>query len=87
MMAPDLAWELAMHMIGRHCNAAAVASDWAENAGLHRHEHDGPGGIRNHPRGDLSFDPETVEAVLEEAEEMDEPLLALLDRSKRLQRL
>lgn len=61
--------DLAFHLVGVHKNAAAISNDPAENEGLHDHEHHGPGGLRLHDPADLYWDPDTVEAVLEEAEE------------------
>lgn len=62
------AYDLAMHLIAWHRNSSAIYNDPAENADQHDHEHHGPGGIRNHPFDDLSYDPAEVEVTLEEAE-------------------
>lgn len=64
----DEAYDLAMHLAGVHGNTAAIGNTPAENTGLHRDEHLGPGGIRNHPFRDRRYVPEKVEEALEEAE-------------------
>ena len=63
--------ELAFHLVGEHKNAAALGNGPMENLFLHRDEHLGPGGIRNHPVHDFRYVPEVVEAVMEEAERTD----------------
>lgn len=67
--APPLPWQLAMHLISAHCDGIAIGRDWAGNADQHKHEHDGPGTIRDHPRGSLHFDADEIEEVLAESEE------------------
>jgi hypothetical protein len=62
------AYELAMHLTGVHKNSVAILNDAAENEDQHYDEHFGPGGLRDHPYHDLSYDENEVEAVLEEAE-------------------
>lgn len=62
------AYDLAMHLIARHKNAAAVHSTAEVNFDVHHKDHVGPGGIRNHPYHDHSYRPAEVEEVLEEAE-------------------
>jgi hypothetical protein len=62
------AWELAMHLIGRHADPMAVCRSYADNADQHHCEHQGPGTIRNHSPASRVFDPAKVEAVLEECE-------------------
>ena len=61
--------EPSMHLVGVHKNSAAITNGFATNDDCHLWEHGGPGGIRNHDRGNLGFDEAEVEAVLEEAEE------------------
>jgi hypothetical protein len=68
-LAPAERYDLAMHLIGVHQDAAAVHSAPEDNLSAHHHEHTGPGGLRNHPYYDHSYRPDKVEAVLEEAEE------------------
>lgn len=67
-LASAQAYDLAMHLVGEHADGMAVARPRAENAGQHEHEHDGPGTIRNHPRGWLGYSPARVEETLEELE-------------------
>ncbi len=62
------AWELAVHLICAHKNIASVWNGYEDNLGIHEHEHDGPGTIRNHRRDGIFFSAAEVEAVLEEAE-------------------
>ena len=59
----------ARHLVAVHANAAALGCDPLENWETHHREHHGPGGIRNHPYGDLGYDQAAVDAVLAEAEE------------------
>jgi hypothetical protein len=73
-------YKLAMHLIGTHCNAAAIAGSWDELSDSHVHEHFGPGGIRGHLYTDFRFDEEKVEEVLEEAEEDECPRPGILSR-------
>ena len=61
-------YDLAMHLIGRHKNLAAVYNSPADNGDAHDWDHHGPCGIRNHPFADRSYDAAEVEAALEEAE-------------------
>lgn len=65
------AYDLAMHLVGRHKNSAAVHSTAADNFNAHHHDHTGPGGVRNHPYYDYSYGEAEVEEVLEEAEEAE----------------
>jgi hypothetical protein len=69
-MVSARAYDLAMHLIGEHADSMAVARPHAENVlqHQHQHEHDGPGTIRNHPRGQLSYSAAKVEETLEELE-------------------
>lgn len=76
-----LAYRLAMHTIGVHCNAAAISErSFAELRDQHEHEHFGPGGLRNHSYTDLSYDAATVEEVLEEAEGDECPIAGVPSR-------
>lgn len=59
---------LAFHAISKHCNIAAIHNSFSDNWDYHHEDHYGPGGIRNHPFDDRSFDEEKVEKVLEEGE-------------------
>ena len=61
-------YDLAMHLIGRHKNSAAVHNTREGNIDAHHWDHTGPGGIRNHPEDDRSYDETEVELVMEEAE-------------------
>lgn len=65
---PSLDERVAFHLIGKHCDGLAICRSPADNADQHKHEHDGPCTIRNHPRHSVEYDPEIVEAVLEELE-------------------
>lgn len=67
-MAGGDGYALAMHLVGRHKNIAAVHNTPGDNAEAHRWDHIAPGGIRNHEFGDLGYDPQEVEQVLEEYE-------------------
>lgn len=69
MSLDKIAYKLAMHLIGVHCNSSAIEMPWEDLADSHQHEHFGPGGIRHHLYTDLGFSEELVEAVLEEAEQ------------------
>ena len=62
--------DLAFHLVAVHKNAAAIANPPAVNLDCHQHEHFGPGGLRLHPWTLFSWDEQTLEDVLEEAEEM-----------------
>lgn len=64
-------YALAMHLVGVHKNSAAIFNSEVDNIDGHWHEHFGPGGLRHHPYEDVSYDEAEVEAVLEEAEEME----------------
>jgi hypothetical protein len=68
MLTSAEAYDLAMHLIGVHRNAAAGHSTPEDNADCHWHEHFGPGGIRDHEYARRWYDPEQVEETLEEAE-------------------
>jgi hypothetical protein len=59
------AGQRARHLVAVHKNAAALDCDLLANWEAHHHEHHGPGGIRNHPYGDLGYDPAEVGRVLE----------------------
>lgn len=61
--------ELALHLVGVHCDPMAIARPQDENADQHDHEHKGPGTIRDHDRSWLGYDHVRVEEVLEEAED------------------
>jgi hypothetical protein len=54
--------ELALHLVGVHCDPMAIARPHSENVDQHQHEH------RDHDSGWLGYDAAKVEAVLEEAE-------------------
>jgi hypothetical protein len=60
--------DLALHLVGTHCNAAAIANGQGENQELHEYDHFGPCGLRNHPFWSLAWDEQKIEHVLEEAE-------------------
>lgn len=68
MASGATAYNLAMHLIGEHADGLAVARPRTENIEQHKHEHDGPGTIRNHPRGWLGYSATRVEETLEELE-------------------
>jgi hypothetical protein len=74
MSLGDAPYKLAMHLIGVHCNTAAIDEhDWEELNDQHDHEHFGPGGIRGHLYTDWKADPRKIEEVLEEVElELDD---------------
>ena len=59
---------LAFHVVDKHCNSAGIHNSYADNLDFHRHDHFGPCGLRNHLYQDLSFDEESLEKALEEAE-------------------
>lgn len=61
-------YDLAMHLVGRHKNIAAVHNTPEDNDEAHKWDHVAPGGIRNHEFSDRSYDPLVVEQVLEEYE-------------------
>jgi hypothetical protein len=60
--------DLAFHCISVHCNAAAFELDMRGLIETHISDHRGPGGIRLHPEYEWTWDPEKLEAVLEECE-------------------
>lgn len=60
---------LAKHLAGRHADGMALQRSVAENREAHQDEHDGPGTIRNHDRGDLSYDEQDVQQVIDELAE------------------
>jgi hypothetical protein len=60
---------LALHLASRHADPMALVRPLAENREQHRHEHTGPGTIRNHDEADLSWDRGKADAVLAEAGE------------------
>lgn len=64
--------ELWAHLVSRHAVIISPELSEAELFDLHKHEHDGPGTIRNHPREDLSFNLKKLGEVLSESED-DEP--------------
>lgn len=75
---------LNLHLVSAHCNAAALTHTDAEAAESHTHEHDGPGTIRNHPRGDLFYDPQKIADVLiESVEDEEHPHRLLRDLMRR----
>lgn len=58
----------AFHLVAVHTDVMAIARTPAENWDAHRHEHFGPGGIRNHSPIAINWDEVTLERVLEEHE-------------------
>lgn len=63
---------LAYHLISKHADGMAVNRPLAANQEAHKHEHDGPGTIRNHDEDDLSWDADKAKAVLQELAASDE---------------
>jgi hypothetical protein len=57
---------LALHLVSKHADPMAIERTRAENLDQHKHEHDGPGTIRNHDREWLGWDGATVIEVLAE---------------------
>lgn len=60
-----------LHLVSRHADPMAVTRSGPDNEDQHEHEHRGPGTIRDHPVGDLSFNTVTAKHVL--AEHMENP--------------
>jgi hypothetical protein len=59
--------DLRKHLLSAHCNLVALDLTHEEAADEHGYEHIGPGTIRNHDLGDLSWDQATIDARLAEA--------------------
>jgi hypothetical protein len=65
---PAAARDLAFHLISVHRDPLAIARPAAESSEHHIHEHERA--ARAHPLDDRAWDPEKLERILEEAEEM-----------------
>lgn len=57
---------LARHLASMHADGLALTRPLADNLDAHRHEHTGPGTIRNHDPGDLSWDRAKLDRVVAE---------------------
>lgn len=76
---------LNLHLLSAHANGAALGLTPAEAEDAHHREHFGPGGIRNHPYSNWSFDPVKASRTIDEAAQMngddhDKEVAALLAR-------
>jgi hypothetical protein len=60
-----------LHLVSRHADGLAVIRTEADNVLAHEREHAGPGTIRNHPVGDLSYNLYRAQVVL--AELLEQP--------------
>lgn len=65
---PEETGHLAYHLISEHADGLAIGRPLADNEEAHKHEHDGPGTIRNHDRDSLHFDRAKMAEVLAELE-------------------
>jgi hypothetical protein len=55
-----------LHLVSMHADPMAVLRSEADNDDQHEHEHRGPGTIRNHLAGDLTYNTVTAKASLTE---------------------
>lgn len=61
--------ELWAHIVSEHAAVVALDATRSELEELHHHEHNGPGGIRNHPESSRTFKFTKLGTVLAEADE------------------
>lgn len=60
------------HLVSKHCAIIDLDSPMVDLEDLHQHEHNGPGGIRNHDEKSRSFSLKKLGEVLSESEDEDE---------------
>lgn len=61
--------ELWAHCVSEHACILDPLTPYAELLDFHRHEHKGPGTIRNHPEDSRKYSLKKIGEVLSEAEE------------------
>ena len=57
------------HLVSEHANVIDLDYPFAELLDMHRHEHNGPGGIRNHAESLRNYSLKRLGQVLSESEE------------------
>ena len=67
--APEDPMRLWAHLVSQHATIVPVQATLEELIGMHEHEHDGPGTIRNHPRESREYSLKKIGKVLSESEE------------------
>jgi hypothetical protein len=88
-MDPDdaLAAQLRDHLASHHGAVVSADAPYSHLAEEHHHEHTGPGGIRNHPIGDLDADDVKAEIAYAEAAETDRSAAIDAEWEARAQRI
>lgn len=61
--------ELWAHLVSEHANAIGFDFTHEELKAMHTHEHNGPGGIRNHPEDRRNYSLKKLGKVLSELED------------------